>query len=71
MSCFSFYLFSFLFCKIREQEVEQVLSGGRVGTSGRGEMMDKVGRRVNTVQKMCTHASNHFCNVKILVETVL
>jgi hypothetical protein len=50
MSCFSFYLFSFFFYKIRKQK-------GRIGTSGRGEVLEKGGRRMNMVQKMCTHVS--------------
>jgi hypothetical protein len=33
---------------------------GRIGTSGRGEVVGKGGRRVNTVQKTCAHACN--CN---------
>jgi hypothetical protein len=55
---FSFYLFSYFFYKIGEQEGlqigEQVLPRGTVGTTGRGEVAGKGGRRVNTVQKMCT-----------------
>jgi hypothetical protein len=35
--------------------VEQVISGGRVGTSGAEEVAGKGSRRVNMVQKMCTH----------------
>jgi hypothetical protein len=58
MSCFSFCLFSLFFYKIGEQEGGTVLPRGRgVGTSGRGEVMGKGGRRVNVVQKMCTHVS--------------
>jgi hypothetical protein len=34
---------------------EQVLFGGRVGTSGRGEEVGKECRRVNIVQILCTH----------------
>jgi hypothetical protein len=42
MSCFSFYLFSFLFCKIGKQRAEQVLPRGRkVGTSGRERWQGK------------------------------
>jgi hypothetical protein len=37
-----------------------------VGTSEREEVMAKVSRRVNTMQKMCAHA----CNAKMIpVET--
>jgi hypothetical protein len=58
MSCFSFYLFPFLFCKIREQKEEQVLPKreGWHQWKERREVAGKEGRRVNMVQKMCTHA---------------
>jgi hypothetical protein len=48
MSCSSFYLFSFFSQKIVEQEGE---TGSRAGTSGRREVLEKGGRRVNTVEK--------------------
>jgi hypothetical protein len=50
MSCFSFYLFSFFFYKIREQAAQW----GRTGTNGRRKVLGKRGRRVNIVQK-CAH----------------
>jgi predicted RNA-binding protein YlqC (UPF0109 family) len=45
--------FPFFFYKIREQEGRQVLLGAGVGvgTSGRGKVAGKGGRRVSTVQK--------------------
>jgi hypothetical protein len=47
-----FFLLSFLVCKIGEQEGKtDPCPGSRVGTSKRGEMMGKGGRRVNTVPK--------------------
>jgi hypothetical protein len=50
MSRFSFYLFSYFFNKIREQEGGTSLAqGGRAGISGRGEVMGKGGRRMNAV----------------------
>jgi hypothetical protein len=52
-----FFLFSST--KLENRKEEQVRQGwedgGRVGTSGRGEVAGKEGRRVNTVQKMYTH----------------
>jgi hypothetical protein len=42
MSCFFVFSFSFFFYKIAEQE-------------SRREMLEKVGRRVNSVQNMFTH----------------
>jgi hypothetical protein len=35
---------------------KQVLPGERVGAGGMREVVRKGGRRVNTEQKMCTHA---------------
>jgi hypothetical protein len=56
MSCFSFYLFSFSFYKIGEQEDgTSPAQGGRVSTSGRGEVIGKGCRRVNTTQEICTY----------------
>jgi hypothetical protein len=54
MSCFSCYFFSF--AKLENRRAEQVLPRGRVVTSQRGELAEKGGRRMNTVQKMCTNA---------------
>jgi hypothetical protein len=51
-SCFSFYRLSFFFFKIGEQEGGTGFGGG---TAGRGKVAGKVGRRINTVQKMGTH----------------
>jgi hypothetical protein len=45
--------FSFFFYKIREQE--GCKGWGGVGTTGNREVGGKGHRRVNTVQKMCTH----------------
>jgi hypothetical protein len=42
MSCFSFYLFSFVFYRIREQEGRTHYAQGLVGgTSGRGKVVGK------------------------------
>jgi hypothetical protein len=55
MSCFSFDLFSFFLCKIKEQE-------GRTGPVQGGELVSvEAGRRVNTGKIMCTCACN--CNI--------
>jgi hypothetical protein len=52
-----FLFLSFLFCKIGEQECGTgPVQVGRVGTSGRGQVVGKGGRRANSVQKMCTRA---------------
>jgi hypothetical protein len=51
MSFFKF--FYFFFYKIGEQEGK---TGGGHYSSGRQEVAGKGGGRVNTVQKMCTHA---------------
>jgi hypothetical protein len=41
--------------------------GERTGTSERGKVMEKAGRMVNMVQKMCIHA----CKCKMIaVETI-
>jgi hypothetical protein len=40
--------------------VEQVLPRGESWHSGRGKVVGKWGRRVNTVQKLCTHSCK--CN---------
>jgi hypothetical protein len=58
MSCFQFYLFSFFLYKIGEQEggTSPAAGGGGTDTSERWEVLGKGYRRVNTVQKMCTHA---------------
>jgi hypothetical protein len=54
---FFFLLFFFL------QQTQRIGGGnrsfpvGRVSTSGRGDVEEKVGRMVNTVQKMCAHVS--------------
>jgi hypothetical protein len=53
MSCFSFYLFSFLIYEIREQDSGEG-AGGRGVTNGRGEVMGKGGRKVNMAHKMST-----------------
>jgi hypothetical protein len=56
MSCFTFIFFSFFFYKIREQEGQnRSCPVRRIDNNGRGEVMGKGGRRVNTVQKMCAH----------------
>jgi hypothetical protein len=67
MSCFSFYLFSFFFFKIREQEGRiGPAQRGRAGTSRKKEVARKRVRRVNTVQKMCTlvckYKNDTYCN---------
>jgi hypothetical protein len=41
MSCVLFSLFSFFFYKIREQDGEHVLPGGRAGSSTMGEVLGK------------------------------
>jgi hypothetical protein len=53
MSYFSFYPFSS--AKSENRRAEQVLPSGWVGTSV-GEGGGKGGRKVSTVQKMCTNA---------------
>jgi hypothetical protein len=56
MSCFSFYLFSFFFYEIREQEDGTgPAQGGWLAPVEGGEVMGKRSRRVNMVQKTCTH----------------
>jgi hypothetical protein len=61
MSCFSFYLFSFSTYNIGEQEggTSPAQEGGLAPVGG-GRCWVKGGRRVNTMQKMCTHVCN--CN---------
>jgi hypothetical protein len=56
-SCFSFYLLSCFFYKIKEQEggTGSGKDGWGVVTSRRGKVLGKGGRRVNTVQIMCIH----------------
>jgi hypothetical protein len=60
MSCFSFYLFSFFFYKIREQEGRTgPIQGRRTGTSGREWVAGKGDNRMNMVQicvNMCVNA---------------
>jgi hypothetical protein len=54
MICFSF--FSSTKSENREEEDRTSPEWGRgIGTSGTGEVEEKGCRRVNTVQKMCTH----------------
>jgi hypothetical protein len=56
MTYFSFYLFSFSFYKIQEQEDRTDFGEwGGVGTSGRRKGAGKEGRRMNTMQKMYIH----------------
>jgi hypothetical protein len=51
LKCFSFYLFSIIVCKIGVQEGGTSPSPrGRAGISGRGEVVGKGGKRVNTEQ---------------------
>jgi hypothetical protein len=50
-----FFFFLCFFYKIREQEGETDPAGRGDGTSGRREVAEKGGRRMNMVQKMCTH----------------
>jgi hypothetical protein len=54
-----FFFLSFFFYKIGEQEGRTGPAQGSgeelVGTSERREVVRKGSRRVNTVQKMCTH----------------
>jgi hypothetical protein len=50
MSCF--YPFRFFCTKTENKRTEQVLRGEG---SGWGEVLVKGGKRVNAVQKMCTH----------------
>jgi hypothetical protein len=58
ISNFFFLLFSST--KLENRRAEQVLPGeGRVGTSGRVEVVGKGGRRVNTVQKLSTHVCKY------------
>jgi hypothetical protein len=68
ISCFSFYLFSFFFYNIGEQEGwNKSCPVGRAGTSGKGKVMKKGGRRVNTARKMC----NMYVNAKMMpTETI-
>jgi hypothetical protein len=49
---FVFSLFSST--RLENRKAEQVLPGRRVGTSGRGEVAGKLGKRVKMVPKMCT-----------------
>jgi hypothetical protein len=56
ISWFSFFFYFFFFYKIGEQEGRTVLwEGGGVGTCGRGEVVEKGGRRMNMMEIMCTH----------------
>jgi hypothetical protein len=48
-------LFSFLFHKIGKQEGRTVLPWGAEGIIGRGEVVGKGSRRMNTVQNMYIH----------------
>jgi hypothetical protein len=51
-----FVLFSlFSSTKWENRRGNKSCPGARTGTSGSGKMMGKGGRRVNTVQTMCTH----------------
>jgi hypothetical protein len=55
-----FFVLSFFFYKIEEQEsTTSPAQGGRVGISGRGEVAGKGGRRVNIV-----HVKN--CQIKTM-----
>jgi hypothetical protein len=56
MSCFSFYLLSFSFYKIKEQEGRTGPAEVRwLGTNWKEKVVRKGGSRVTIVQKMCTH----------------
>jgi hypothetical protein len=55
-----FFIFSFLFFLLRNQRTggwNRYCLERRAGTSGRGEVLGKGDRRVNMLQKMCTHVS--------------
>jgi hypothetical protein len=54
MSCFVLFFLLFSSTKSENRRGEQVLSGGRVDTHGRREVIGKGGKRVNTLQK-CVH----------------
>jgi hypothetical protein len=54
-SCFSLHLFSSTKSENRSAEHVLLGVGGVFGTGGRGEVVGKGGRRMNTVQIMCTH----------------
>jgi hypothetical protein len=53
MSCLSFYLLSFFFYKIREQEGRTGPAGGWYQWEG-GDDGERVGRRMNTLKIMYT-----------------
>jgi hypothetical protein len=51
-----FFFLSFLFSGDEEGGTNPTrVKGGGVGASGSEEVVGKGGRRVNTMQKMCTH----------------
>jgi hypothetical protein len=49
------FFFLFSSTKSENRRAEQVLPRVGVGSSGKEEVAGKGGRRVNIVQKMCTH----------------
>jgi hypothetical protein len=53
--CHVFLFLFFFFIKSDNRRAEQVCPVGRIGPSGRGEVVGEGDRRVNIVQKMCTH----------------
>jgi hypothetical protein len=55
MSCFSFYLFSFFFYKIREQEGRTHPPRGKSWHQWERGGMGKRVKRANMVQKKCAH----------------
>jgi hypothetical protein len=57
MSCFSFYILSFVFCK---KEAEQILPRREGWHQWEGEGAGKGGRKLNTMQQICIHACK--CN---------
>jgi hypothetical protein len=56
MSCF-FSILSFFFYKLRKQESKTISPWGEDGTTGKGKVLRKRGRRVNMVHKTCIHVS--------------
>jgi hypothetical protein len=54
LKCHVFHFIFSLFSSTKSENrmAEQVLPMGRAGTSGKGEVLGKGSRRVNTVQKM-------------------
>jgi hypothetical protein len=68
-SCFLSFIF-FSSTKSENRRAEQVLQGGGAGTSWRGEVAEKGGRRMNMVQIMCTHVCKCILIFGVLILTL-